>query len=160
MKKVLAVAIAALAAAGMAQASGTPIQRDPITVRVEAPIFLGPTAECPAFRVHTRLLSGDARAIGSSLFCVSSASFDETTGLLTEAGTLTLHLPGGEIVAGATIVDDLSSYPTVGQTISGVVVAGNGLYLGVSGTLSGGGTVAFDENGVPHPDSTLVVDLD
>jgi len=32
-----------------------------------------------------------------------------------------------------------------------MVVTGTGLYLGASGTLSGGGTIVFDENGVPPP---------
>ena len=98
--------------------------------------------------------------IGSSLLCVSSVAFDEPTATLTEVGVLTLHLAGGTIVATATLVDALGGYPIVTQTISGTVVAGTGLYLGASGTLSGGGTIVFDENGVPHPDSTLVVDLD
>jgi hypothetical protein len=159
MKNLLVAATIALAAAAGAQASGNPIQRDPISVRVEAPVFLGPTKECPAFRVHTRLAS-DGHAVGSSFFCVSSAPFDEATGLLTESGTLILHLPGGKLVLDATIVDDLSGYPVVDQTVTGTVLSGGGLYRGASGSLSGGGTVVFDENGDPHPDSTLVVDLD
>jgi hypothetical protein len=160
MRMLFAVAILALAAAGAAQASGNPIQGDPVTVRIEAPVFLGPTGACPAFRVHTRLAGGDGRPLGSSLFCVRSASFDDPTGVLTEVGTLTLHVPGGAIVAEATIVDELAAYPVVPQTISGTVVSGSGLYQGASGSLAGGGTVVFDENGNPHPDSTVVVDLD
>jgi hypothetical protein len=154
------VVAVALFATGTAQAGGNPIQGDPITAKVEAPIFLGATPACPAFRAHTRLLSESGAVIGSSLLCVSSVAFDEPTATLTEVGVLTLHLAGGTIVTTATLVDALGGYPIVTQTISGTVVAGTGLYLGASGTLSGGGTIVFDENGVPHPDSTLVVDLD
>ncbi len=46
------------------------------------------------------------------------------------------------------------------QKSTTMVVTGTGLYLGASGTLSGGGTIVFDDNGVPHPDSKIVVDLD
>jgi hypothetical protein len=160
MKKLLVVATVALGATAAAQASGTPIQRDSVAVRIDAPVFLGPTEACPAFRVHSRLLSGAGKVIGSSSFCVKSAPFDEATGLLTEIGTLTLHVPGGAIVTEATIVDDLSGYPLVRQTISGTVLSARGLYVVASGTLSGGGTIVFDENGEPHPDSALVIDLE
>jgi len=153
MKKLwLAVAAGALIAAGTANASGNPIQPDPIRVKVDAPVFLGPTLDCPALRVHTRLVSETGAVVGASFFCVSSATFDEA------AGTLELHLPGGEIVTEATILDDFSVYPIV-QTISGTVESGNGVYRGATGTLSGGGTIVFDQNGVPVPDSTLVIDL-
>ena len=159
-KEWVALIVGALVAAGTAQAGGNPIQGDPITVRVEAPIFIGPTPGCPAFRVHTRLLSESGTVIGSSMLCASSATFDEATATLTEVGTLTLYLPGGTILANATLADAFGGYPIVTQTVSGAVVAGTGLYLGASGTLSGGGTIVFDENGVPHPHSTLVIDLD
>ena len=153
MKKLwLAVAAGALVAAGTANASGNPIQPDPIRVKVVAPVFLGPTLDCPALRVHTRLVSETGAVVGASFFCVSSATFDEA------AGTLELHLPGGEIVTQATILDDFGVYPIV-QTISGTVESGNGVYRGATGTLSGGGTIVFDQNGDPVPDSTLVVDL-
>jgi len=159
MKKLwLAVAAGALIAAGTANASGNPIQPDPIRVKVDAPVFLGPTLDCPALRVHTRLVSETGAVVGASFFCVSSATFDEAAGTLTEAGTLELHLPGGEIVTEATILDDFGVYPIV-QTISGTVESGNGVYRGATGTLSGGGTIVFDQNGDPVPDSTLVVDL-
>jgi hypothetical protein len=158
MKKILVVAAAALAAAGMAQASANPIQRDPITVRIDRPVFLGPTSACPEFRAETRLLSESGAVVGSSFFCVSSAVPEGP--LVTQTGTLTLFLPGGKIVTEAVIVDDFGGFPIVGQTISGTVIAGSGLYSGASGTLSGGGTIVIDENGVPHPSSTLVVDLD
>jgi hypothetical protein len=160
MRKVLAVVAAALTAAGIAHASGNPIQRDPITVRVDAPVFLGPTPACPQFRAHTRLLSESGAVVGSSMLCVSSVTFDESTATLTEVGILTLYLPGGTIVTTATLADTFSGYPIVTQTISGSVTAGTGIYLRASGTLAGGGTIVFDENGVPHPDSTLFVDLD
>jgi hypothetical protein len=161
MKKRWATLIAAaLVATGTAQAGGNPIQGDPITAKVDAPVFLGPATGCPEGRVHTRLLSVSGAVIGSSLLCVSSVAFDEATATLTEAGVLTLYLAGGTIVTTATIIDALGGYPIVTQTISGAVLAGTGLYLGATGTLSGGGTIVFDENGVPHPDSTLVVDLD
>jgi hypothetical protein len=160
MKKILAVTAAALAAAGVAQAAGQPIQRGPITVRIDAPVFLGPTPACPEFRAHTRLLSETGAVAGSSMLCVSSVTFDESTATLTEVGILTLYLPGGTIVTAATLADALGGYPVVTQTISGSVIAGTGVYLGASGTLAGGGTIFFDENGVPHPDSTLVVDFD
>jgi hypothetical protein len=158
MKNMLAVVAVALTAAGVAQASGNPIQRDPITVRVDRPVFLGPTPACQAFRAETRLLSGSGAVVGSSFFCVSSAVPEGP--LVTQTGRLTLFLPGGKIVTEAAIVDDFGGFPIVGQTISGAVVEGSGLYLGASGTLSGGGTIVIDENGVPHPNSTLVVDLD
>jgi hypothetical protein len=160
MRKVLAVVAAALAAAGIAEAAGNPIQTDPITVRVDAPDFLGPTPACPEFRAHTRLLSESGAVVGSSTLCVSSVTFDESTATMTQVGILTLYLPGGTIVTTATLADTFSGYPIITQTISGSVVAGTGVYLGASGTLAGGGTIVFDENGVPHPDSTLVVDLD
>jgi hypothetical protein len=159
MKKVLSVVAAALMAAEIAQASGSPIQPDPITVQVDSPVFLGPTPACPAFRAHTRLLSESSAVVGSSMLCASSVTFDEMTATQTEDGILTLHLPGGTIVANATLVDGFSGYPIVTQTISGSVTAGTGVYRGASGTLAGGGTIVFDENGVPHPDSTLVVNL-
>src|SRR5262245_46741849 len=149
-------AVAALSA-GAAQ-GGNPIQRGEIRAKVEAPVFLGPTAACPALRAHTRLASEAGAVIGSSLFCVASAPFDEATATQTQTGTLTLHVPGGEIVTHAVIVDDFSVYPIV-QTISGMVEGGSGHYLGATGTLSGGGTIVFDQNGRPVPDSTLVVDL-
>jgi hypothetical protein len=159
-KQWVALIAGALVAAGTAQAGGNPIQVDMITARVEAPTFLDSTPECPALRVHTRLRSKSGTVIGSSMLCVSSLAFDEATATLTELGTLMLHLPGGTIVASATLADAFGGYPVVTQTISGAVVAGTGLYLGASGTLAGGGTIVFDENGVPHPDSTIVVDLD
>jgi hypothetical protein len=160
MKKRWAPLIAAaLVATGTAQAGGNPIQGDPITAKVEAPIFLGATPACPEFRAHTRLLSESGAVIGSSLLCVWSVTFDEPTATLTEIGVLTLHLAGGTIVATATLVDALGGYPIVTQTISGAVVAGTGVYRGASGTLSGGGRIVFDANDVPHPDSMLVVDL-
>jgi len=151
------VAGALIAAAGTANASGNPIQQDRIRVKVDAPLFLGPTLACPALRVHTRLVSETGAVVGASFFCVSSATFD-AAGTLTEAGTLELHLPGGEIVTEATIVDDFRVYPIV-QTIAGTVESGTGVYRGATGTLSGGGTIVFDQNGDPVPDSTLVVDL-
>lgn len=157
MKRILAVVAVALAAAGVAQASSNPIQRDPITVRIDRPVFLGPTPACREFRAETRLLSASGAVVGSSFFCVSSAV--PAGPLVTQTGTLTLFLPGGTIVTEAAIVDDFGGFPIVGQTISGAVVAGSGLYGGATGTLSGGGTIVFDENGVPHPNSTLVVDL-
>ena len=158
MKNMLAVVAVALTAAGVAQASANPIQRDPITVRVDRPVFLGPTPACPEFRAETRLLSESGAVVGSSFFCVSKV---EPAGpLVTQTGMLTLFLAGGKIVTEAAIVDDFGGFPIVGQTISGTVVAGSGLYRGASGTLSGGGTIVIDENGVPHPNSTLVVDLD
>jgi hypothetical protein len=160
MKKVLAVVAAALTAAGVAQGSASPIQRDPITVRIDAPVFLGPTPACPEFRAHTRLLSESGAVVGSSMLCVSSVTFDESTATMTQIGILTLHVPGGTIFTSATLADALGGYPIVTQTISGSVIAGRGVYRGASGTLAGGGTILFDENGVPHPDSTLVVDLD
>ena len=153
----ISLAAIALVGTGAAQ-GGNPIQGDPIRAKVEAPVFLGSTPACAALRVQTRLVSEAGAVIGASLFCVSSASFDDRTGTLTEAGALELHLPGGEIVTRATIVDDLSVYPIV-QTISGTVGSGNGVYQGATGTLSGGGTIVFDQNGEPVPDSTLVVDL-
>lgn len=158
MKNILAVVAVALAAAGVAQASGNPIQRDPITVRIDRPVFLGPTPACPEFRAETRLLSASGAVVGSSFFCVSSVVPEGPRE--TQTGMLTLFLPGGKIVTEAAIVDDFSGFPIVGQTISGAVVGGYGLYHGAAGTLSGGGTIVIDENGVPHPNSTLVVDLD
>lgn len=158
MKKILVVAAAALAAAGMAQASANPIQRDPITARIDRPVFLGPTPACPEFRAETRLLSETGAVIGSSFLCVRTV--EPAPPLEKQIGTLTLFLPGGKIVTEAAIVDDFSGFPIVGQTISGAVVAGSGLYQGATGTLSGGGTIVIDENGVPHPNTTLVVDLD
>jgi hypothetical protein len=158
MKSILAVVALALAAAGVATAADNPIQRDQITVRVDRPVFLAPTPACPEFRAETRLLSESGAVVGSSFFCVASAV--PAGPLVTQSGTLTLLLPGGKIVTEAAIVDDFGGFPIVGQTISGAVVAGSGLYGGASGTLAGGGTIVFDENGVPHPDSTLVVDLD
>jgi hypothetical protein len=158
MKGILAVVAVALAAAGVATAAGNPIQRDPITVRIDRPVFLGPTPACPAFRAETRLLSESGAVVGSSFFCVSSAV--PAGPLVTQIGMLTLFLPGGKIVTDTTIVDDFGGFPIVGQTISGAVVEGSGLYLGASGTLSGGGTIVIDENGVPHPNSTLVVAFD
>ena len=160
MKKVLAIVIAALATAGVAQASGNPIQHDPITVRIAAPIFLGPTPACPEFRAHTQLLSESGAVIGSSMLCVSSVTFNESTLTMTQVGVLTLYVPGGTIVTAATLADALGGYPIIKQTISGSVIAGTGIYLGASGTLAGGGTIVVDENGVPHPNTTLVVDLD
>jgi hypothetical protein len=156
----VALAVAALVVSGTAHAVGTPIQSDPIVAKVDGPVFLGPTSACPAGRVHTRLVSEAGRVIGSSMLCLSSAVFDEASATFTQAGALTLHLPGGTIVADATIADDFSGYPVVQQSISGTVVGGTGLYRGATGSLSGGGTILFDESGVPHPDSTLVVDLD
>ena len=151
------ITFAAVAAfsAGAAQA-GNPIQQGEIRAKVEAPVFLGPTPACPVLRAHTRLVSEAGAAIGSSLFCV--ARLDEATASQTQTGTLTLHLPGGEIVTHAVIVDDFGVYPIV-QTISGTVEDAGGHYRGATGTLSGGGTIVFDENGRPVPDSTLVVDL-
>jgi hypothetical protein len=160
MKKVLAVVAASLAAAGIAHASGNPIQRDAITVRIDRPVFLGPTAACPAFRAHTRLLSESGVVVGSSLLCASSVTFDDPTATQIQEGILTLYLPGGAIAATATLVDGFGGYPNVTQTISGSVTAGTGVYRGASGTLAGGGTIVFDENGEPHPESTLVVELD
>jgi hypothetical protein len=151
------LAAIALIGAGTAQ-GGNPIQSGPIKAKVEAPAFLGPSPACAAYRVHTRLVSEAGGVIGSSSFCVASASFDEALRTQTQTGTLDLHLPGGEIVTRATIVDDFSVYPIV-QTISGTVVSGNGVYQGARGTLSGGGTIVFNSNGDPVPDSTLVVDL-
>jgi hypothetical protein len=157
-----AVVLAAvcLTASGPAQAGGKPIQGDPIAAKIDAPVFLSPTPDCPAFRVHTQLLSTRGAVIGSSKFCVSSATFDEATATQTVTGTLTLHVPGGPIVANATLVEAFAGYPVVTQTISGTVIEGRGQYLGATGTLSGGGTIVFDENDVPHPDLTIVVDLD
>ena len=160
MRNVLVVVAVALTAVGVARASGNPIQRDPITVRVDRPVFLGPTPACPEFRAQTRLLAESGAVVGSSMLCVSSVTFDVSTATLTEVGILTLYLPCGEIVTTATLADILSGYPIVTQTISGSVTAGTGVYLRASGTLAGGGTIVFDDNGVPHPDSTLVVDLD
>jgi hypothetical protein len=79
---------------------------------------------------------------------------------MTQAGVLALYVPGGTIVTAATLADALGGYPIIKQTISGSVIAGTGIYLGASGTLAGGGTIVVDENGVPHPNTTLVVDLD
>jgi hypothetical protein len=158
MRKVLItfVAVAALSA-GAAQA-GNPIQQGEIRAKVDAPVFLGPTPGCPALRAHTALVSETGTVIGSSLFCVASASFDEATATQTQTGTLTLHIPGGEIVARAVILDDFGVYPIV-QTISGTVESGGGLYRGATGALSGGGTIVFDGVGSPIPDSTLIIDL-
>ena len=94
------------------------------------------------------------------MLCVSSVTFDPPTATLTEVGILTLYLSGGTIATAATLADALGGYPVVTQTISGSVIAATGVYLGALGTLAGGGTILFDENGVPHPDSMLVVDLD
>ena len=98
--------------------------------------------------------------VGSSMLCAESVTFDDSTATLTEVGILTLHLPAGTIVTAAMLADGFGGYPIVTQTIAGSVTAGTGMYLGASGTLAGGGTIVFDENGVPHPNSTLVVDLD
>jgi hypothetical protein len=155
--KWITLAAIALVGTGTAQ-GGNPIQSNPIKAKVAAPVFLGPTPACAAYRVHTRLVSEAGVVIGASLFCVASASFNEALLTQTQAGTLELHLPGGEIVTRATIVDDFSVYPIV-QTISGTVENGNGVYRGATGTLSGGGTIVFDSNGDPVPDSTLVIDL-
>jgi hypothetical protein len=151
---------AAVAAAGAAHAAGNPIQTDPIRAKVASPVFLGPTPACPAGRVHTGLVSESGAVIGSSLLCVASEAFDETTATFVETATLVLHLPGGEMVASATLADDFSGYPVVQQAISGTVLDGAGRYRGASGALSGAGTIVFDEDGVPHPDSTIVIDLD
>jgi hypothetical protein len=147
----------ALIGAGTAHA-GKPIQSPLITVKVADPVFLGPTPGCAALRAHTDLVSEGGEVIGSSMFCIASAPYDDATSTLTETGTLEIHLPGGEIVTQATIVDDLGVYPVV-QTIFGTVISGGGHYQGASGTLSGGGTIEFDESGNPIPDSTLVIDL-
>jgi hypothetical protein len=109
--------------------------------------------------VHTRLLSESGNVIGSSLLCVSEPP-EEPDGMRIENGVLTLHVPGGEIVTDATLVYDFGGFPNVAQTISGTVVGGAGHYRGATGTLSGGGTIVFDENLVPHPDVTMVADLD
>jgi hypothetical protein len=152
--------LASLVVAGTAHAGENPIQGDPIVAKVERPVFLDPTEACLAGRVHTRLASQAGGVIGSSMLCLSSAVFDDATSVFTETGTLTLHLAGGKIAADATLVDNFSGYPVVRQTISGTVLGGSGHYTRASGSLSGGGTIQFDENGIPHPDLTIVVDLD
>jgi len=158
-KKWVVLVVFALVAAGPAQAGWNDVQRDVIRVNVEAPVFLGPTPACPALRVHTLLVSDAGAVIGSSILCASSAVFDEETATYTEVGTLALHLAGGEILARVIIDDDFSVYPVV-QTISGTVTRSNGVYRGATGTVSGGGTIVFDADGVPHPDSTIIVDFD
>jgi hypothetical protein len=105
------------------------------------------------------MLSESGAVVGSSLLCVSLVTPDEAAATLTEVGTLTLNLRGGTIRRPRRSLT-FDGSPIVKQTISGSVIAGTGLYLGASGTLSGGGTIVFDENGVPHPNSILVLDLD
>src|SRR5215210_388428 len=158
-KQLVALVAVGLVAAGAAQAGGNPIQGDPVVARIDAPLFLGPTPQCPQFRVHTRLLSESGGVIGSSLLCVSQPP-EEPEGMRIETGVLTLHVPGGKIVTDATLVYSFAGFPNVTQTISGTVVGGSGHYCGATGTLSGGGTIVFDENFVPHPDVTIVADLD
>jgi hypothetical protein len=157
MKQLWVGIVLALVAAASAGAAGNPIQTDPVVAKVADPQFLGSTAQCPRFRARTRLVSEDGVTLGSSMFCVTER-LEDAAGTITQTGTLTLHLAGGALVIDATIVDETGVYPIV-QTISGTVISGTGLYLGAAGTLSGGGTIVFDENGEPHPDSTLVVDL-
>jgi hypothetical protein len=133
MKKRLAALVTiGLFVTGTAEAGGNPIQGDPIKAKVEAPVFLGSTPACAAFRVQTRLLSVAGNVIGSSMLCVSTATFDDTRATFTVIGMLTLHLPGGRILASATFVEAFSGYPIVTQTISGLVVGGTGIYRDAS----------------------------
>jgi hypothetical protein len=147
----------AFAVAGGAQA-GNPIQHEQVVVRIATPpTFLGPTPKC-ALRSHVQLQSEDGGQLGTSLLCVQVPIPDECREICTEMGTLTLFLPGGTIKARVTIEDDFGGFPIVTQTLTGVVTRGTGVYLGASGSITGGGTIVLGPDG-PQPDLLFAVEL-
>jgi hypothetical protein len=159
MKTMFLLVAVVLAIAGAAQA-GNPIQSSPVVVRIaDPPTFLVPAPQCPAERSHVQLLSRDGHQLGTSLLCVQTASFDESTATFTEIGTLTLYLPGGKLETAVTIIDDFTGFPVLTQTLAGSVTGGSGIYLGATGSIAGGGTILFGTDG-PQPDLTFTVALD
>ena len=159
MKAMFLLVAVVLAAAGAARA-GNPIQSPPVVVRIaDPPTFLVPTPQCPAERSHVQLLSPDGHQLGTSLLCVQTASFDESTATFTEIGTLTLYVPGGKFETAVTIIDDFTGFPFLTQTLTGLVTGGSGTYLGATGSITGGGTILFGADG-PQPDLTFIVALD
>jgi len=159
MKTMFLLVAVILATAGAAQA-GNPIQSSPVVVKIaDPPTFLVPTPHCPAERSHVQLLSPDGHQLGTSLLCVQTANFDESTATFTEIGTLTLYVPGGKLETAVTIIDDFTGFPVLTQTLTGSVTGGSGIYLGTTGSITGGGTILFGTDG-PLPDLTFTVALD
>jgi hypothetical protein len=160
MKKLLLPLLLTVVLAGVASAeAGNPIQRDRVIVRIATPpTFLGPTPKCQALRSHAQLQSVDGGQLGTSLLCVQEANFDERTGIFTEVGSLTLYLPGGTIETAVTIADDFAEFPTVVQTLAGVVTEGTGAYLGASGSIIGGGMIVLGADG-PQPDLIFTIEI-
>ncbi len=159
MKTMFLLVAVVLAGAGAARA-GNPIQSSPVLVRIaDPPIFLVATPQCPVERSHVQLLSRDGHQLGTSLLCVQTANFDESTATFTEIGTLTLYVPGGKLETAVTIIDDFTGFPILTQTLTGSVTGGSGTYLGAAGSIIGGGTILFGADG-PQPDLTFSVALD
>ena len=159
MKTMFLLVVVVLATAGAAQA-GNPIQSPPLVVRIaDLPTFLVATPRCPAERSHAQLLAPDGHQLGTSLLCVQTAIFDDSTATFTETGTLTLYVPGGKLETAVTIVDDFTGFPVLTQTLAGRVTGASGIYLGATGSITGGGTILFTADG-PVPDLTFTVALD
>jgi len=152
----LAAVIALAAASGVA--SAFPSFPNPIVLRATAtPTFLGPTPSCPAGRAHERVTNLDGRVIGAFEFCFASFVGDPFTGDVA-TGVATFYLEGGTIETTLTL-NETPIPDGVFQTDTGGVTQATGTYAGASGTLSGGGAIVFDANGVPHPGLTLTIAL-
>jgi hypothetical protein len=149
----LGAAVAALALGGPASADRRP---DPsISVRaVAVPVFSDPTAECPVFSVREDALSPKGAWLE---FCVSTFAGDPSTSV-SATGIATFHLPGGSIDATLSL-HEVPNATGVFQTDSGTIFRGTGLYLGATGSFDGGGSIAFDADGTPHPDLTFTLTL-
>ncbi len=71
----------------------------------------------------------------------------------------TFHVPAGTIDADGTLVTVPTSPSSELNTFTGTVTRGTGHYLGAAGTVTGGGPITFDPDGVPHPDLTFTITL-
>jgi hypothetical protein len=141
-KATLATVVAALAL--LASASAAVADPGAIVFHATAnPEFLGPTANCPIFRLQEPIEAPNGAPMGSFEFCFATFSQDASGGL-DATGTATFQLPGGTLLATLHLVEIPTSSNGVVQFSSGAVTGGTGLYSGASGVWHAAGPITFD----------------
>src|SRR4051812_25442451 len=157
--KFLLTMLAAGAAAAAIVAPGAAAARGAIVFRATAvPMFLGPTAACPEFRVVEPSSALRGAPDGAFEFCFSSVSSTPSGGL-DATGTVTFTFPDGTMAGTLHLVEIPTTNGAVVQVDSGVVTGGTGAYLDASGRWLGTGPITFDGDGTPHPNLLFAISL-
>src|SRR5262249_28676067 len=110
--------------------------------------------DCPAFSAREDAVSPRGAWFE---FCLSTFAGDPATGD-SATGIATFHLLGGTVEATLSLSETPTSTGVV-QADSGTIFRGTGIYLGATGSFAGGGPIAFDADGTPHPNLSLTLSL-